>query len=29
MVPVRWYHGTFGLDGRRLRVRVAKRPESS
>jgi IS605 OrfB family transposase len=24
MVPVRWYHGTFGLDGRRLRVPVAK-----
>ena len=24
VVPVRWYHGTFGLDGRRLRVPVAK-----
>jgi putative transposase len=24
MVPVRWYHGTFGLDGRRLRVPITK-----
>jgi IS605 OrfB family transposase len=24
MVPVRWYAGTFGLDGRRLRVPVAR-----
>jgi putative transposase len=24
VVLVRWYHGTFGLDGRRLRVPVAK-----
>jgi hypothetical protein len=24
MLPVRWYHGTFGLDGRRLQVPVAR-----
>jgi hypothetical protein len=24
MLPVRWYHGTFALDGRRLRVPVAR-----
>jgi transposase len=24
MMPVRWYHGTFALDGRRLRVPVAR-----
>ena len=24
MMPVRWYHGTFGLDGRRLQVPVAR-----
>ena len=24
LVPVRWYHGTFALDGRRLRIPVAK-----
>ena len=24
MVPVRWYHGTFALDGRRLRIPVAR-----
>jgi transposase len=28
LVPVRWYHGTFRLDGRRLRIPVARgRPE--
>ena len=24
MVPVRWYHGTFALEGRRLRIPVAR-----
>jgi transposase len=24
MMPVRWYHGTFALDGRRLRIPVAR-----
>ena len=24
LVPVRWYHGTFTLEGRRLRIPVAK-----
>ncbi|MGS2618138.1 RNA-guided endonuclease InsQ/TnpB family protein, partial [Micromonospora sp. LZ34] len=24
LMPVRWYHGTFGLDGRRVRIPTAK-----
>ncbi|MEV4545807.1 RNA-guided endonuclease InsQ/TnpB family protein [Micromonospora echinaurantiaca] len=24
LVPVRWYHGTFALEGRRVRIRTAK-----
>jgi IS605 OrfB family transposase len=24
LLPVRWYHGTFGMDGRRVRIPVAK-----